>query len=97
MNVIEFWLSYQCINGKKDTKDDFYYYLSEEMIDNTYDWFMMWSAERRRKSIVDTDYETFDDNNPLFIRINCAPRCVIALHVTPNKKVSKKRDVAETQ
>ena len=67
------------------------------MIDNTYDRFMMGSAEGRRRTIVDSDEETFDDKNPLFGRINGAPRFGIALHVTPTKKRRKKRDGTETQ
>ena len=60
------------------------------MIDNTHDRFMIPSAEGRRRTIVDYDDETFDDGNPLFGRINGAPRCGIALHVNPTKKRRKK-------
>ena len=67
------------------------------MIDNTYNRFMMRSAEGRRRNIVNSDDETFDDDNPLFDRINSAPRCGISLHVTPTKKRRKKRDGTETQ
>ena len=67
------------------------------MIDNTYDRFMMRSAEGGRRTIVDYDDGTFDDDNPLFDQINCAPRCGIDLHVTPTKKRRKKRDGTETQ
>ena len=67
------------------------------MIDNTYDRFMMGSAEGRRRTIVDSDEETFDDENPLFGRINSAPIFGIALNVTPTKKRRKKRDGTETQ
>ena len=62
------------------------------MIDNTYDRIMMWSAEGRRRNIVDSDDETFDDDNPLFLRINGALRCGISLHGTPTKNMRKKRD-----
>ena len=62
------------------------------MIDSTYDRFMMRSAEGRRRNIFDYDDETFDDDNPMFGRINGAPRCVIYLHVTPTKKRRKKLD-----
>ena len=75
---------------------DFHNYLAEEMIDNTYDRLMIQHEKRRRRTIVDSaDY--VDDKNPLFGRINGAPRCGIALHVTPTKKSRKKRDGAETQ
>ena len=57
----------------------------------------MWSAEGRRKTIVESDDETFDDDNPLFGRINGAPRCGIALHVTLTKKRRKKKDRTETR
>ena len=67
------------------------------MMDNTYDRFMMQSAEKRRGTISDSEDETFDDENPLFGRINGDPRCGIALHVTPTKKRRNKRDGKETQ
>ena len=69
--------------------------MAEEMIDNTHDRLMIQHAKRRRRTIVDSaDY--VDDKNPPFGRINGAPRCGIALHVTPTKKSRKKRDGAET-
>ena len=58
---------------------------------------MIRSAQGRRRKIIDSDYETFDDYNPLFGRINGSPRCVITIHVTPTKKRMKKRDGTETQ
>ena len=67
------------------------------MIDNTYDRFMIQSEEGRRRTIVDSDDKTFDDDNPLFCRINGAPRCGIYLHATPTKNRSKKRDGKETK
>ena len=51
----------------------------------------MQSAEGRRRNIVDSDDETFDDDNPLFFWINGSPRCEIALNVTPNKNGRKKK------
>ena len=59
--------------------------------------FMIWDVEGRRRTIVDSDDKTVDDNNPLFGRINGDPRCGIALHVAPTKKRRKKRYVTETQ
>ena len=97
MNVVHVWLVYQGITGTAETQANFYNCLAEEMIDNTYDRFMMRSAERRKRNIVDSDDKTFGDDNPLFGRINGAPRCGIALHVTPTKKRRKKRDGKETQ
>ena len=67
------------------------------MIDNTYDSFMIRSAEGGNRTIVDSDEKTFDDDNPMFGRINGAPRCVISLHVTPTKNIRKKSSGAETQ
>ena len=67
------------------------------MIDNIYNRLMVRSAEGRRSNIVDSYDETFDDDNPLFGRINGAPRFEIALHATPTKKRRKKRDGTETQ
>ena len=67
------------------------------MIDNTYNRFMIRSAEDRKGTIVDSDDETFDDDNPLFGRINDAPICGIDIHVTPTKNKGKNRDGTETQ
>ena len=92
MNLVYVWLEYQGITGTAETQNNFHNYLDEEIIDNTYDRFMMQSEEGRRRNIVDSDDETFDYDNPLFGRINYAPRCVIALHVTPTKKRRKKMD-----
>ena len=58
---------------------------------------MMRSAEGRRRTIVDSDGKTFDDENPLFGWINGAPRFVISIHVAPTNNRRKKRDVTETQ
>ena len=57
----------------------------------------MRSLEGRRRTVVDSDDEKIDDENPLFGRINGAPRCGIALHATPTKNRSKKRYGTETQ
>ena len=62
------------------------------MIDNTYNRFMIQSVEGRRRTIVDSDDETVGDNSPLFSRINGAPICGVAIHVTPTKKRRKKRN-----
>ena len=97
MNVVNVWLEYQGITGATDTLADFYNYITEEMIDNTYDRFMMLISEGKRRTIVDSYDKTFDDDNPLFGRINGAPRFGIAIHVTPTKKRRKKRDGIETQ
>ena len=62
------------------------------MIDNTHGRFMIRSAEGRRSKIVDSDDKNIDDDNPLFVQINVAPRFLIALHITPTKNSSNKRD-----
>ena len=97
MNVVDVWLASQDITGTAETQADFYSNISEETIDNTYDRFMMQSEEGRRRNIVDSDDETFDDDKPLFGRINGAPRCGISLHLTPTKKSRNKRDGKETR
>ena len=97
MNVIYFWLAYQGITGTADIQADFYNYFAEEMIDNTYNRFMMRSAEGMRRTIFDSDDKTFDDENPMFVRINSAPRCGFDLNVNPTKKRRKNRDGTETQ
>ena len=97
MNGVNFWLAYQGITRTAGIQADFYNYLAVEMIDNTYDRFMIRHAEGRRRTIVDYDDDYIDDENPLFGQINGAPRCVIALHVTPTKKRRKKSDGTETK
>ena len=97
MNVVDIWLSYQGINETSENQADFYNYLSEEMMYNTYNRFMMRSEDGRRRNIVDYDDKTFYYYNPLFVRINGVPRCVIYLHVTPTKNRRKKKDGTETQ
>ena len=97
INVVNFWLAYQGITGTAETQADLYNYLAEDIIDNTYNRFMMRSAEGRRSNIVYSDDETVDENNPLFGQINGAPRCGISLHVTPTKNRRKKRGGTENQ
>ena len=62
------------------------------MIDNTYDRFMIRSAEGIRRTIVDSDYKTVDDEKPLFVRINGDTICGIDIYVTPTNKRRNKRD-----
>ena len=76
---------------------DLYNYLSEEMIYDTYNRFMIRRAEERSRIIFDSNDDYVNDNKPLFGRINGAPRCVIALHATSNNKRRKKRDGTETK
>ena len=97
MNVLDACLAYQCITRTADIQADFHNYLAEEMIDNTCDRFMIRRAEGRRRIIVDSDNDYNDEQNSLFGRINCAPSCGIALHVTTTKNRSKNRDGKETQ
>ena len=86
MNVVDIWLAYQCTTRTAYTKADFYNYLAEEIIDNIYNRFMIQSEDGRRRTIVDSDDETVDDDNPLFGWNNGAPRCGIAIHVTPLRR-----------
>ena len=90
--MVDVWLAHQEITGMVENQADLYNYIAEETINNTYNRFMMRSAEGRRKTIVDSDDETFDDDKPLFIRIKSATRCGVYLHVSLTKKRSKKRD-----
>ena len=92
INLVNVWLEYQRITRTAETHVHLYNYIAEEIIDNTYDRFMICSAEGRRRTILESDDETFDDDNPLFGRINGAPRCGISPHVTPTKKRRKNRD-----
>ena len=97
MNVVNFWLEYQGITKTAEIQADFYNYLSEEIIDNTYYRFMIRRTEGRIRIIVNSDDDYVDDNNQLFDRINGNPRCRISLHATPTKNRRKKRDGKETQ
>ena len=95
MNVVDVWLAHQCITRTADTQADFYNYLDEEMIDNTYNMFIIRHVEGRRRTIVDSDDETVNDDNPLLGRINGDPRRGIALHVNPTEKRRNNRDGTE--
>ena len=97
MDVVAIWLANQGITRTADIQSDFSNYKAEEMIDKTYDRFMIWCSEGRRRTVVDSDDDYVNDENPLFGQINGAPRCGIALHVTLTKKRSKKRYGTETQ
>ena len=92
MNVVDVCSDIKEITGTTETQADFYNYLAEEMIDNTYDRFIMRSAEERRWNSVDSDDKNSGDDNPLICRINGAPSCGIVLHVTPTNNRRKKRD-----
>ena len=96
-NVVNLWLVYQGITRTAETQADFYNHFSEEMIDNTHNRFIIWSAEGKRRTIVDSDDEIFDDDKPLFGRINGDPRCGIALHGTLTNKKRNKRNGKETK
>ena len=54
-NVVGIWLAYQFITRTADAQYDLYNYLAEEMIDKTYDRFMMPHEEGNRRTIVDSD------------------------------------------
>ena len=88
--MVDVWLAYQGINTMEETQDDFHDYLAEEMIDNTYDSFMMRRAKGKRGPIVESDDKIVDDNNPLFFWINGAPRYGISLHLTLTKNTMKR-------
>ena len=92
MNVVDVWLAYQGITRTVEIQAGFHNYLAEEMIDNTYARFVIRRAEGRRRTVVDYDDDYVNDEYPLFGLINGAPRCGIALHVTPTKKRRRKRD-----
>ena len=61
MNVFDVLLEYQVFPRMAKTQADFYNYLGEDMIDNTYDRFMIRLAEGRRRKIVESDDETVDE------------------------------------
>ena len=97
VNVVDVWLAYQVITRTAEMQSYFYNYMAEEMIDNTYNIFIIRHSEGRKRTIVDSDDNYVNDKNPLFGHINGAPSFVINLHFTPTKKRSKNRDVTETQ
>ena len=74
MIMVNVWLAYQGITRTADTQAYFYNYLARYIIYNTYNRFMIWNAEGRRRTIVDSDDEAVYENNPLFGRINGATR-----------------------
>ena len=96
MNLVDVWLAYQGITRVADNQNYFYNYLSEEVIYNTYDRFMIWCAEGRKRTHVDSNEKNVDDKNPLFDQINDASICVIVLHVNPNKNGRNKSYGIET-
>ena len=67
------------------------------MIYNTYDRLIIRHSEKSSRTIVDSDDDYDDDENPIFGRINGSTRCVISLHVTPTDKSRKSRYGTETQ
>ena len=97
MNVVNFWLAYQGITRTADTQSAFHNYMDVDMIDNTYNRFMIQRADVRKWIIFDSDDDYFNEKKPLFVRISGAPRCGFSLHVTPTKKSSKKRDCTDNQ
>ena len=72
-----------------DIQSDFYNYLAENMIDNTYNRFMIRRTEGTRRTFFDSDYYYVNGKNPLFVRINGAPRCEISPHVNPTENMTK--------
>ena len=58
---------------------------------------MIWRAEEKRRTIVDSDDDYINEENPLFGWSIGSCICRIALHVTPTKKTRKKMDGTETQ
>ena len=66
MNVVDVWLAYQGITRMADIQADFYNYLAEEIIYNTYDRFMLRCAEGRSRKFFDSDDDYIDDENPRF-------------------------------
>ena len=67
------------------------------MLDSTYNIFMIQSAEGRRRTILNYDDETVNEDKTLFGRINGAPRCVIALYSPPPNNRRKRSDGKENQ
>ena len=80
-----------------DIQYDFYSYMAEDMVDNTYNRFMIPRAEDRRRTIVDSDDDYDDNKNPLFGSINDPSRYEISLHVNPAEERSKESDATKTQ
>ena len=68
MHAVNVWLAYQGITRMVKTQADFYNYLDEEIIYNTYNRFMVRLTEVKSRKIVDSDDKTVDDDNPLFGR-----------------------------
>ena len=84
INVEDVWLAYQVIIRMAETQSDFYKYLSEKMIDITYNRFMMQSADGRTRKIVDSDDKTFDENNPTVWTDQCCSHMLNLSTCDPN-------------
>ena len=95
--MVNVWLEYQGITRTAKIQTDFYNYLVEEMMYNTYIRFMIQRIDGRRRKIIESNDDYVYEQNPLFVQINGDPVHGIALHVTPTKKISKERDGTETQ
>ena len=80
-----------------DIQDNFYNYMAENMMDNTYDRLIIRRAEGRKNTIVDYDDDCVNGKKTIFGWINGDPRCGIALNATPNIKRMKNRDRTDTK
>ena len=66
VDVVDVWLEYQGITRTSEIQPEFYNYLDEYMLDNTYNRFMIRRAEGRRRTIFDYDDNYVNYYNPLF-------------------------------
>ena len=92
MIVVDTWLAYRQCTGTDEEQKDFYTYLSEELIDNTYDHV----HNRRRRRADDQGSVNTAGSPELFDRVTGNPRAGTSAHLTPTKRKKTSRDGLET-
>ena len=101
MCVVNAWFAYKNSAEKDETQEDFYMYLAEEMIDNTYDIIRRRSRGTRAVAVVGGSPLISDDGRPRDAHgIHCTPmrvrkntkdrhtaqlRCRICMRKTTNR------------
>lgn len=76
MIIVESWLAYIQCTKAKETQKEFYTYLAEELIDNTYD------------SLIRSGRQTWPTNqtpSPVLATATGRPRSGVYAHLTPTK------------
>lgn len=85
MIVVDTWLAYSQCTGTKENQKDFYTFLSEELIDNTFD-----HVHTRGRRVTEQDASV--SSPELFDRTTGNPRAGTSAHLTPTKRKKTSRD-----